>query len=150
MAKDKLISVIIPTFNRANYIEEAVNSVLSQTYDAIELIIIDDGSTDNTRQLLSEYGDELRYYRQDNQGIAAARNRGVTHATGDYLAFLDSDDIWMKDKLQRQMAVLEQIPQISVVYGHAEQFISPELDEETKRRFTHLDGKRLPSPTACG
>jgi glycosyltransferase involved in cell wall biosynthesis len=102
-----LVSVVIPTFNRAATIVRAVESVLQQTYRPLEVIVVDDGSTDATPEVLKAYGSALVYVRQDNAGPAAARNRGIREAQGDLVAFLDSDDLWRATKLERQVAVLE-------------------------------------------
>ena len=149
MTNEERISVIIPTYNRGNYILEAVESVLSQTYRRLELIVVDDGSTDDTGRILSELEADLIYIRQENRGFAAARNVGVDNSSGSFLAFLDSDDIWLEDKLRMQMEVFEQSPETDVVYGRARQFISPELAEDEKAPLLHMDGKDLPSPIAC-
>src|SRR3954468_10533282 len=96
-------SVVIPTYNRAAYLAEAVRSVRDQTYPAHEIIVVDDGSTDNTAQvveILANDGIPLRYLRQANQGVAAARNRGIQAAAGDWIALLDSDDTWLPRKLE--------------------------------------------------
>ncbi|MBO6241708.1 MAG: glycosyltransferase family 2 protein [Butyrivibrio sp.] len=99
------ISVIIPTFNRKNYILNSVNSVLNQTYRNLEVIVVDDGSEDGTEILFNDFSDiRLRYYRlKSNHGVAYARNFGVEHSRYDVIAFNDSDDLWHEDKLQRQM-----------------------------------------------
>lgn len=102
-----LVSVVIPTFNRAATIVRAVESVLQQTYRPLELIVVDDGSTDETSEVLKRYGDAIVYVPQDNAGPAAARNRGIRQSQGDLIAFLDSDDVWLATKLERQVAVLE-------------------------------------------
>lgn len=102
-----LVSVIIPTYNRARLLPEAIASVLGQTYPRIEPIIVDDGSTDETPEVLRQYGDRIRIVRQGNAGPAIARNRGIAVATGEIIAFLDSDDQWMPTKLERQVASLE-------------------------------------------
>jgi glycosyltransferase involved in cell wall biosynthesis len=113
------ISVIIPTYNRSHLIKDAVESVLSQTYQDFELIIIDDGSTDNTREVLAEYGERLQYIYQENQGRSAARNHGINLAKGEYIAFLDSDDVWFPDKLARQVPILESAPDnVVLVHGY--------------------------------
>jgi glycosyltransferase involved in cell wall biosynthesis len=113
------ISVIIPTYNRSHLIKDAVESVLSQTYQAFELIIIDDGSTDNTKEVLTEYGERLQYIYQENQGRSAARNHGINLAKGEYIAFLDSDDVWFPDKLARQVPILESAPDnVVLVHGY--------------------------------
>src|SRR4051812_47543003 len=101
-----LVSVIIPTYNRSMIVAEAIDSVLSQTYTNIELLVIDDGSTDDTMQVLRRYGDKVRVITQDNAGPAAARNRGIAAAQGELIAFLDSDDIWSRTKVERQVSLL--------------------------------------------
>ncbi len=97
------ISIIIPTFNRRDYITIALDSVLKQTYKDYEIIIIDDGSSDDTKEVLKPYQDNIRYFYQDNKGIPTTRNRGIREARGDYIAFLDSDDFWLPEKLERQI-----------------------------------------------
>jgi glycosyltransferase involved in cell wall biosynthesis len=102
------VSVIIPTYNRAATVPRAIDSVLAQTLNDLEVIVIDDGSSDDTGRILSErYGDRIRYYNQQNQGASAARNRGIEEARGEWIAFLDSDDIWEKDKLEWQFRALQ-------------------------------------------
>ena len=101
-----LVSVIIPTYNRAHSIEPAVRSVLAQTYTARGLIIVDDGSTDGTTEVLSRFGDAVRVIRQSNAGPSAARNAGVRAARGELVAFLDSDDEWLPEKLERQVPLM--------------------------------------------
>ena len=98
------VSAIIPTYNHERFIGEAVDSVLAQTLLPLEVIVIDDGSTDDTAEVLARYGDRIRVIRQDNAGVAAARNAGIAAARGEYLAFLDSDDSWYPHKLELQMA----------------------------------------------
>lgn len=100
------VSVIIPTYNRAKYVTHAIDSVLAQTYSDYEIIIVDDGSTDNTREVLETYMDKIRYLYQDNAGVSAARNTGIKTAKGKWIAFLDSDDEWLPEKLSRQMGSL--------------------------------------------
>ncbi|MBD0388947.1 MAG: glycosyltransferase family 2 protein [Nostoc sp. C3-bin3] len=113
------ISVIIPTYNRSYLIKDAIESVLNQTYQDFELIIIDDGSTDNTKEALAEYGERLQYIYQENQGRSAARNHGINLAKGEYIAFLDSDDVWFPDKLARQVPILESAPEnVVLVHGY--------------------------------
>jgi len=103
MKNNPLISVIIPTYNRAWTLAVSIDSVLVQDYKNIELIVIDDGSTDNTPNLLDTYSGRLKQIRQANAGVSAARNRGIAEATGDFLAFLDSDDTWLPRKIGRQI-----------------------------------------------
>jgi glycosyltransferase involved in cell wall biosynthesis len=104
------VSVIIPTFNRGGIIRDAVDSVLGQTYRDFELIVVDDGSSDRTGDILREYGDRLRLVGQVRRGVSAARNSGVRAANGRLLAFLDSDDLWLAGKLAEQVAFFGQNP----------------------------------------
>jgi GT2 family glycosyltransferase len=101
-----LVSVLIPTYNRAYIICSAIDSVLAQTYKKIEVVVVDDGSTDNTRELLARYGDAVRYIYQPNAGLAAARNTGLAAARGEFIALQDSDDLWLPWKIEGQMAVM--------------------------------------------
>jgi glycosyltransferase involved in cell wall biosynthesis len=104
------VSVIIPTYNRSWCLSEAIDSVLSQTYHNTELIVVDDGSTDETPALLARYGNRLRCLRQTNRGVSAARNHGIQAADGVLIAFLDSDDTWQPDKLARQVDFFDRQP----------------------------------------
>lgn len=101
------ISVIIPTYNRAQLIREAVESVIGQDFSDWELLIIDDGSTDNTREIVGKYGKSVKYVHQENAGPSAARNRGMSCAGGKYIAFLDADDVWLPEKLAIQNKLME-------------------------------------------
>lgn len=103
MESHPLVSVIIPTFNRGWILQEAIDSVLAQDYVNFELIVVDDGSTDNTAEILSGYRDRITVLAQRNQGVSAARNRGIQAAAGELIAFLDSDDLWLPPKLSRQV-----------------------------------------------
>jgi glycosyltransferase involved in cell wall biosynthesis len=98
-----LVSVIMPAYNTARYIREAIDSVLDQDYPSKELIVIDDGSTDGTLEVLRSYGDRITLIEQRNQGSAVARNAGLAAARGECIAFLDSDDIWLPGKLRLQV-----------------------------------------------
>lgn len=106
------ISVVIPTYNRAGCVGDAIDSVLSQTYADYEIIVVDDGSTDETRKTLERYGDRIRYIHQENAGVSAARNRGIMEARGEWVAFLDSDDEWLPEKLSMQMECLSRHPDV--------------------------------------
>lgn len=110
------VSVIIPTYNRAQIVGEAIDSVLSQRYDDCELIVVDDGSTDGTKELVAPYLPRLTYLYQEHQGVSAARNRGITVARGDYISFLDSDDLWLREKLSSQMCFMESYPEYLICY----------------------------------
>lgn len=109
-----MISVVIPTYNRAGLLKKAVDSVLGQTFRDFELIVVDDGSSDGTEALLSSYGDRLLSIRQENRGPSAARNRGVREAHGELIAFLDSDDWWDREKLSLQVKAMEENPEYPV------------------------------------
>lgn len=113
------ISVIIPTYNRANLIERSVQSVLEQTYDNLEVIVVDDGSDDNTQEVVNAFHDSRIVYHKlpSNQGVSNARNIGVTIATASLIAFQDSDDRWQKDKLQKQMEYWQQHPEYGMIYS---------------------------------
>ncbi|MDA8139771.1 MAG: glycosyltransferase [Desulfobacteraceae bacterium] len=104
------LSVIIPTFNRAAWVKQAIDSVLAQTYSRFELIIVDDGSTDTTPELLATYGHRMTTIYQDNAGVSAARNHGIREADGELIAFLDSDDYWLPDKLAAQVSYFSDHP----------------------------------------
>lgn len=111
------VSVIIPTYNRATTIERSVRSVVNQTYNNIEIIIVDDGSVDNTEDIIKSINDpRVTYYKQENMGCSAARNNGVKYAKYDIIAFHDSDDEWMPDKLEKQMGYWDQHPEYDVIY----------------------------------
>lgn len=103
---DQLVSIVIPTYNRANYVSNAVRSALNQTWPHCEVIVVDDGSTDGTEEALQEFGDRVRYFKTANCGVAAARNRGIGESCGEWIAFLDSDDLWRPEKIERQMSAL--------------------------------------------
>lgn len=114
------VTVIIPTYNRREYVQEAIDSVITQTFHDYDIIVIDDGSTDGTREALPErYGDQIHYVWQTNQGESAARNHALARATGHYIAFLDSDDLWLPDKLDKQVALLEQQQDIGAAFCQA-------------------------------
>ncbi|MBW2039707.1 MAG: glycosyltransferase [Deltaproteobacteria bacterium] len=110
------VSVIIPTHNRKDFLLEAMDSVFAQTYGDFELVVVDDGSTDGTGEALKRYGDRLIYTYQANQGVSAARNRGIELVRGEFIAFLDSDDLWLPKKLQMQVAFMDQHPEAQICY----------------------------------
>jgi glycosyltransferase involved in cell wall biosynthesis len=117
MKTNPMISVIIPAYNRAQVIAEALQSVLDQTCTDYEIIVVDDGSTDETAEVIRGFTDRVRYVYQENRGSAAARNRGLQEARGDYIAFLDSDDLFTPEKLQKQVEYLQHNPHIGMVYS---------------------------------
>ena len=117
-----LVSVVIPTYNNSKYIVESVNSILKQTYRNYEIIIVDDGSTDNTKIVLDRYikKQKILYYYQENSGPSKARNYGVLKSKGKYIAFNDADDIWVRQKLEWQVDFLEKNSDYALVKGGAE------------------------------
>mgnify|MGYP005832491149 CR=1 FL=1 len=106
------VSVVIPTYNRANCVGDAIRSVLEQTYKDFEIIVVDDGSTDNTPEVLAGFGDKIRIVKQENRGVSAARNAGIRIARGQWIAILDSDDVWEPKKLEVQIRDLEEHPEV--------------------------------------
>src|SRR5688572_13312922 len=99
-----LISCVVPVFNGERYLSETLESIFAQSYRPLEVIVADDGSTDRTPDTVAGYGDRIRYLKQENAGASAARNLGLEAARGEFIAFLDADDLWHAEKLQRQMA----------------------------------------------
>lgn len=134
MQDDRLVSVIIPVYNGERYLAEAIESVLAQAYRPLEIMIVDDGSTDGSAAVAQRF-DSTRYCFQENSGTGAARNRGVDLSTGAFLAFLDADDLWTVDKLSLQMAAFDRDPGLDVVFGYVQQFYSPELDASMRERI---------------
>ncbi len=112
---DPLISAVIPTYNYGHFVTAAVRNVLAQTYRNLEVIVVDDGSKDNTRERLAPYLDRIRYVYQENQGPSAARNTGIRSATGEWVALLDSDDLWHPRKLELQVKYLQAHPEVGLL-----------------------------------
>lgn len=129
-----LVSVIIPVYNAELYVAEAIESVLAQNYNSIEVITVDDGSTDDSEAVIKQFP-SISYYFQSNAGISAARNLGIERAQGNFLAFLDADDIWVEDKLNLQLTAFEENPTLDIVFGHVKQFYSPEIAQVQKNRL---------------
>jgi glycosyltransferase involved in cell wall biosynthesis len=118
-----LVSVVIPTYNRAGRIERAIDSVLSQTYQTLDIIVVDDGSTDDTEQrIATRYGRDrrVRYLHQPNRGVSAARNLGIAAVRGEFMALLDSDDLWKPWKLEAQLCALHSIPEVGMIWTDLE------------------------------
>lgn len=111
------VSVVVPAFNCAAYISRAINSVLVQGHHYIEILVVNDGSTDDTANVLSRYGDRVRVVHQENQGVAAARNRAIELSSADWIAFLDSDDVWHARKLELQLLALDTCPEVDLVFS---------------------------------
>ena len=122
------VSTIIPIYNSEKYLGEAIESVLCQTHPVDEIIIVNDGSTDNGPQIAESFGGKVKIIHRENGGIGAARNTGISLATGSLITFLDADDLWLPEKTQQQHAML-QTGISDMVFGVVEQFMSPELTE---------------------
>jgi len=142
MTSTPLVSVVIPVKDGERFIARAIDSVLAQTYEPLELIVVDDGSTDGSGELAERYGDALTFVRQENAGNGAARNTAVAHAHGALYAFLDADDRFLPTKLERQVSVLLERPEVDIVFGHVSEFVSPDLAPEIAARL------RAPVPDA--
>jgi glycosyltransferase involved in cell wall biosynthesis len=111
------VSVIIPTYNAARFVTTAIDSVLAQTFKDFEILVIDDGSTDNTREILEKYDSpQIHYLHKKNGGVSSARNYGIENSRGKYIAFLDADDLWLPEKLEKQVALLESNEEIGLCY----------------------------------
>ena len=134
MTKPLRVSVIIPVYNGASYLAAAIDSVLAQTQPPLEILVVDDGSTDGSVEVARHYGPPVRVIALPHGprgGAAVVRNAGVVAARGELLAFLDADDVWAADKLERQVEALT-AHQLDLVFGMIQQFISPELDQAVK------------------
>lgn len=133
MTGDPLISCIIPVFNGARFLTESLDSVLAQPYRPLEIIVVDDGSTDQTAEVCRRYDSAIHYERQENAGPGAARNRGIRRAKGEFLAFQDTDDLWHPEKLSRQLARFRARPELDLCITHVRNFWVPELKHEETR-----------------
>jgi glycosyltransferase involved in cell wall biosynthesis len=134
MNAQPFFSVIIPTFNRETFIEKAVDSVLGQSFSDLELIVIDDGSTDKTKELISHCSDKrLNYVYQKNQGVANARNKGMKLARGEFIAFLDSDDHWVSEKLEVSSDYIKNFPDIHIFHTEEVWYKNGNLLDQKKK-----------------
>ena len=121
---DPLVSVIIPVYNGARYLRAALESVFAQTYRPLEVIVVDDGSVDDSGDIAQSFP-EVRYVRQENQGVAAARNNAIDAARGEFFAFLDQDDLWTPEKLRLQIGHLLSHPDLGYTLTHQQFFLDP-------------------------
>lgn len=132
-----LVSIIIPCYNRADIVRETIDSVLAQTYERFEIILVDDGSTDNTREVISAYADRrIRYFYQANAGLSAARNSGLNVAKGEFIAFLDSDDIWHEWKLSAQVEIFRRHPEAGLIWSDMSTFTNAGAIEDERHLRT--------------
>lgn len=133
IVKSPLISCIVPVFNGERYLGETLDSILAQTYQPVEILLADDGSTDGTAALVARYGQRVHYLWQTNAGEAAARNLGLTAVHGEFVAFLDADDLWHPQKLERQMSRFQEPAPIDLCFTRYKNFWVSELAEEELR-----------------
>jgi len=133
------VSIIIPTYNRGWIIKEAIESVLAQDFIDFELIVVDDGSTDNTSEILHSYREDITVLRQNNKGVSAARNRGLSEASGRFIAFLDSDDLWLPQKLSRQVDFFNSNPD-AMICQTEEIWVRNGVRVNPKKRHKKLSG----------
>ncbi len=140
MTNNPFFSVVIPTYNRDKFIVDSVNSVLAQTFTYFELIVIDDGSTDDTERRLREVNDKrISYFYQDNSGVSIARNRGIKESRGEYIAFLDSDDIWKPEKLEITLKHISESPDIKIFHTNEIWYRNGKLQNQ-KKKYRKPDG----------
>ncbi len=116
------VSVIVPTYNYAHFIEDCLKSIFAQTYNDFEVIVVDDGSTDHTSKVLAAYRKDIHYIYQENKGLPAARNTGIKASKGKYLAFLDSDDLWLPEKLAEQVRIIREDSDMGIIFSDANAF----------------------------
>ncbi len=136
MTASPLVSVVLPVYNGERLLAEAIGSVLQQAYQPLEIIIVDDGSTDTTAQVAAGFADRIHYYYQPNSGPAAARNLGIQLAKGEFIAFIDADDLWPEDKLSMQMRCFEAFPTVEIVQGLINRI---KLQNQTQHRLVGVD-----------
>jgi len=139
------ISVVIPVYNGERYLGEAVRSLLAQTLAAGEIIVVDDGSSDHSAEVAASFGEAVRLIRQENGGVAAARNAGIKAARERYVAWLDQDDLATSRRLELQLAAFDAMPAPDVVFGNMSQFVSPDVPAELRARL-HCDERPQPAP----
>ena len=142
---NKLVSIIIPTYNAGKYIKETVDSALAQTYKNIEIIVVDDGSTDDTKNILAPYIEtgKVQYVFQQNKGLSGARNAGIKIAKGEYIALLDADDIFLPEKIEQQVNHLEKNPGCDVSYCDLYHFWDEEPDKLLKLNYKYYSGAEV-------
>jgi len=129
----RLLTCIVPCFEGERYLARALESIVAQTHRPLEIIVVDDGSTDGSSKVVEGFGDRVRYHRQENRGPAAACNTGLGLATGDLVAFLEQDDLWIPDKAARQLRELEADPGLGFCVGLIQNFWIPELAHDAER-----------------
>jgi len=134
------VSIQIPVYTGANFLKEALDSIQKQTYDNYEVIVVDDGIGEDISSMLAAYPNAI-FLRQDHQGVAAARNYALEYSTGEIIAFLDADDLWSEDKLQKQIDYLKEHPECEIVFSKTENFTKLLQEDMTSRQRQLLDTK---------
>ncbi len=147
-ADSPTVSVVIPAFNAGKYLDESIGSVLGQTFSDLEIVVVDDGSTDRTADLVRAYGGPVRYHHQSNHGVGHACNRGASLARGEFLAFQAADDLWAPTKLERQLDAFRRQPDLDMAFAHVLQFVSPELTDAERARV-HCPVQPMPGYLAA-
>lgn len=135
-----LISVIIPAYNADKFLAEAIASILEQAYSPLEILVVDDGSDDRTGAIAREFGDPVQYHVKPHGGAGSARNHGMNNARGEWIAFLDADDLWAADKLSLQLEALRANPALEAVFGQVQNFTGPSTPEQRLVRGAALPG----------
>lgn len=139
-----LVTCVITVYNYALYISEAIESVLNQSYNNIEIIVIDDGSVDNTFDIVSKYAHKVNYFKQENRGLSVALNKGIKMSKGDYIAFLDGDDYWHPDMIEKLYNELQYKKDSMLVFCNFKQFYSPEISENERKKYLLFKAKGEP------
>lgn len=130
-----LVSTIIPVYNGEKYLRQAIESLVSQCYKPLEIIVVDDGSYDGSAKIAQSFGTKVRYHYHPNSGLSVTQNKGVELAKGEFISFLDSDDLWVQDKLTLQMKAFQSDSSLDMVFGHVQQFHDVHLSHELKSRL---------------
>lgn len=139
-----LVSCIVPVYNGERFLAETLDSILAQTYQPLEIIFVDDGSTDDTRAIVEGYGDRVRYLPQEHRGIAATCNIGLRAAHGDFISFHDADDLWLPDKTEKQLALLNTRPQVGGCVCMVQNFWTEEMHADQVAMRNHRHAQPLP------
>jgi glycosyltransferase involved in cell wall biosynthesis len=143
MIENQLVSVIIPVYNGEAFLAEAIESVIAQTYQPIEIVVVDDGSTDESAEVAQAYK-EVQYIYQENSGVAAARNTGLSATKGSIMAFQDADDVWVKDKLKIQVQYLLDHPEVDITIPNIKNFLEGEISCSAETRQNLLEPGQIP------
>ncbi len=143
--QESLASVIIPVYNGISYICDAIESAVKQTYKNIEIIVVDDGSTDGLKEVLAPYikRGTIRYFYEENKGLAAARNTGIKNAKGEYIAFLDADDVFLPEKVERQVTYLTEHPECDISYSDIWHFYEESPERNMSLQYVYYSGSEV-------